>query len=88
MTPKTYRTPDLYMAAYIRTVGSQQGVEMLDPERVGGRFFFLFRGEEGAIEAVKRGWFGGTGVVPAEAYAHAIKSLKSMIHSGGTGPRT
>jgi uncharacterized protein DUF5659 len=70
-----FRTPDLYFAAYLVAVG----VEMLSPEHISGRVYFLFEVDE-EMEALKHGWFSGSGVVPAMPYANAIKNLKSMVH--------
>ena len=72
----TFRTPDLYFAAYLQTAG----VEMKRTERENGRVFFVFDTSVSNIEELKTAWFNNQGKVAALPYANAIKSLKSVCH--------
>jgi len=74
--PGEFRTPDLYFAAYLQTAG----VEMLRTEREGGRVFFIFDTTISNLEELKTAWINNTGKVPAQPYAHNLKSLKSVCH--------
>ncbi len=71
-----FKTPDLYFAAYLQTAG----VEMKRPDRESGRVYFVFDTSITNIDELKTGWFNNTAKVPAQPYAHAIKSLKSVCH--------
>jgi hypothetical protein len=72
----TFRTPDLYFAAYLQTAG----VEMKRTDRENGRVFFVFDTSVSNIEELKTAWFNNQGKVAALPYANAIKSLKSVCH--------
>lgn len=76
LRPNEFRTPDLYFAAYLQTAG----VEMTRTEREGGRVFFVFDTSISNVDELKTAWFNNQGKVPAQPYAHAIKSLKSVCH--------
>lgn len=69
-----FKTPDLYMAAFFQACGA----ELLGAVAEKGRTWFHFHAE--SIEPLKHGWYSNLGVVPAQPYAHAIKSLKSLVH--------
>lgn len=71
-----FRTADLYFAAFLQVAG----VEMKRADRENNRFYFVFDTSLGNIEELKTGWFSNTAKVPAQPYAHAIKSLKSVCH--------
>ena len=75
----TWKTSDLYFAAYLQTAG----VEMKRTERSaeGGKIYFIFDTSIANIEELKTAWFNNSGKVPANPYAHAVKSLKSLCHS-------
>lgn len=72
-----FRSPDLYFAAYLQTVG----VEMLRADKEKGRVYFVFDISIANIDELKAGWFNGTGRVLAQSYSHAIKNLKSLVHA-------
>lgn len=74
--PGEMASADLYYSAYLQTAG----VEMLRTERDGGRVFFVFDTSIANIEELKLAWINNTGKVPAQPYAHSIKSLKSLVH--------
>lgn len=76
--PGEFRTPDLYFAAYLQTAG----VEMKNTEKENGRVYFIFDTTISNVDELKTAWFNNTGRVPAQPYAHAIKSLKSICHMG------
>jgi hypothetical protein len=71
-----FKTPDLYFAAYLQTAG----VEMKRTDRENGRVFFVFDVSIANIDELKQGWFSNTAKVPAQPYAHCVKSLKSVCH--------
>jgi hypothetical protein len=71
-----FRTPDLYFAAFLQVAG----VEMKKTDRESGRVYFVFDTSLANIDELKTGWFNNTAKVPAQPYAHAIKSLKSVCH--------
>ncbi len=73
---KDFRTPDLYFAAYLQTAG----VELKRTDRENGRVYFVFDTSIANIEELKNGWFNHSSKVPAQPYANAIKSLKSVCH--------
>jgi len=74
--PGEFRTPDLYFAAYLQTAG----VEMKRTDRENGRVYFVFDTSIANIDELKTAWFNNTGKVPAQPYAHNVKSLKSVCH--------
>jgi hypothetical protein len=74
----TYRSSDLYYAAYLQTAG----VEMVRTERDkdASKIYFVFDTSIANIEELKQGWFNNTAKVPASLYAYNVKSLKSLCH--------
>lgn len=78
INPGEMASADLYYSAYLQTAG----VEMLRTDRDGGRVYFVFDTSIANIEELKLAWINNTGKVPAQPYAHAIKSLKSLVHMG------
>jgi hypothetical protein len=74
--PGEFRTADLYFAAYLQTAGT----EMKRTDRENGRVYFVFDSTVVNIEELKQAWINNTGKVPAQPYAHNIKSLKSVCH--------
>ena len=72
----SFRTPDLYFAAYLQTAG----VELKRTDRENNRVFFVFDASIANIDELKKGWFGNSAKVPAQPYANNIKSLKSICH--------
>lgn len=72
----TFRTADLYFAAYLQTAG----VEMKGTTRENGRVWFIFSKEIANVDELKTGWFNHTAKIAALPYANAIKSLKSVCH--------
>lgn len=74
----TFRTPDLYFAAYLQTAG----VDLKRTDRENNRVYFVFDSSISNIEELKTGWFNKTAKVPALPFADNIKSLKSVCHMG------
>lgn len=72
---KTYRTSDLYYAAYLRVAG----VVFLDSDRSGGRVSFIFENTD-AIRELKREYFNRTSKICALNYADEIRNMKALIH--------
>lgn len=69
----SYRTSDLYYAAYLKVAG----VSYLDEEVEGRRVFFLFENSPN-IDDLKRGYYNRTAKVPAMTYCEEIKALKAL----------
>jgi len=72
---QTYRTSDLYYAAYLKTAG----VPHLDTTREGSRVFFVFEKVDG-IRDLKNQFFSRIAKVVAKNYADEISSLKTLTH--------
>ena len=70
-----FKTPDLYMAAMLITVG----VPFLRLDKVGQRGFFVFDAQAEDFEDLKHGWFSGSMEVSALEYASKIKHLKNLV---------
>lgn len=72
-----YRTHDLPFAAYLMTVE----VEMLDPEREGGRVFFVFRvDDQDWFDQHRRAWTNDTARIPPQKFSQCMRSLKVLVH--------
>jgi len=76
----TYRTSDLYYAAYLKVAG----VPFKDTARDGNRVYFLFEGTEDslAMRDLKSQFFNGKAKVSALEYKQAIQTMKSLTHMG------
>ena len=72
----TFKTADLYFAAYLQTAG----VEMKGTQKENGRVFFIFSREVSDIEDLKNGWFNQTAKIGALQFTNSIKALKSIVH--------
>lgn len=72
-----FQTRDLYYASYLQA----SGLEMLrtDPDPDGRRFQFVFRADAD-LQELKQEWINCTGLVNAQDYAQAIRTLKSLVH--------
>jgi Domain of unknown function (DUF5659) len=75
--PKEFRTADLYFAAYLQTAGVP--LKRTDRE-AGNRMYFVFDTSIANMDELKVGWFNNTSKIPAQPFASAIKSLKSICH--------
>ena len=73
---ESYRTSDLYYAAYLRVAR----VPWVRTEREGRRVFFVFEKVPG-IDDLKKDYFNRTGKVEALTYADEVKAMKSLTHS-------
>lgn len=76
MDDNTYRTADLYYAAYLKVAG----VEHADTVKEGSRTFFHFTPPEGGIRDLKRQYFNRTAKVSALGFADEIRNLKTLMH--------
>ena len=72
-----FRSSDLYLSAYLQVAGAP----MIRTEREQNRVYFVFDVSIVNIEELKAAWFNNTGKVPAQPYAHSVRSLKSLCHS-------
>jgi hypothetical protein len=72
----TYKTTDLYFAAYLKVAK----MNFIGVEKKGDRIFFLFEESE-LIKPLKRDYFNRKGEVPALTYMDEIKALKTIIHN-------
>lgn len=77
-TNGSYRTSDLYYAAYLKVAG----VPFLDAIRDDGRVFFMFNEDETsqAMRDLRQQFFNGKGKVSALEYKQAIQTFKSLTH--------
>lgn len=75
-TKKTFRTTDLYFAAYCKAVG----VEYLGGNRIRNKVHFEFGGAE-REDDLRHAYFSREGSVSAADYADEIRALKSVIHN-------
>ena len=77
---ETFRTSDLYFAAYLRVAE----VPFVEVEREGGRGFFVFEAKDPTVmRELKRQYFSGTAKVGALSFVQSIRHLKSLLHGGG-----
>lgn len=72
---KTYRTSDLYFAAYLKIAM----VKLIGQEREGKRVFFVFEFSD-VIPELQQEYFNRIGKVPALNYAEEIKVMKTLTH--------
>lgn len=68
-----YRTPDLYLAAFLKI----KGLIFDGSERERGRTFFIFQQKDNTEELI-RGYYNDA-AVPVLAYKGALRDLKSII---------
>lgn len=73
---KTYSNKDFYLSAFLISVG----YELTDYFREKGFTTFIFSETERLLEAVRK-FHSLTAVIEPNRYGHAIKSLKTLIHS-------
>lgn len=78
MDGNTYRTSDLYFAAYLRVAG----VPFVEASREGPRVYFVFEKVEG-LRDLKNQYFNRQAKVPALTYADEIKTVKALTHMDG-----
>jgi len=73
---KTYKTSDLYYAAYLKVAG----VKFLETTRVNSRILFVFEMQEG-LRDLKGQYYSRTAKVPALTYADEIKTMKTLTYA-------
>jgi hypothetical protein len=76
-----YRTPDLYLSAFLLT----KGITLMGIEQAEGRTFFLFR-DEGKVKQLVEQYFGNA-LIPALSFKSSLRELKSLLHGGFGGDR-
>ena len=74
----TYRTSDLYYAAYLKVAD----VPFLETSQENGRIFFVFQNTEG-LRDLKNAYYNRTAKVPALSYADEIRTMKALTYSAG-----
>ncbi len=75
----TYKTSDLYYAAYLKVAG----VNFIDVEREGARTVFVFTDQGPSImREFRRQYFSDEAKVPAQTYAQALRSFKGLVYAG------
>ena len=72
---KSFRTADLYYAAYL----SVAGVDLLDARKEDRRVYFYFA-DEGQITDLKKQYHRRQSKVSALTYAEEIKNFKNQTH--------
>ena len=76
----TYRTSDLYYAAYLKVAGVPLKGTEADVEG-SRRVFFVFEGQDpGVLRDLKDQYFMDRAKVHALSYSQAVKVLKSLLH--------
>jgi len=80
VAPGQFETPDLYLAAYLKTAGVLMlPVRWLDERHT--RCVFVFEDDNvGSIQRLQLGYINNTERVEARTYADNIKALKSLCH--------
>lgn len=73
-----FRTTDLYFSAYLQCAGVE--MKRTDRDEQSGQVSFIFDSTISNIDELKAAWINNTAKVPAQPYAHAIRSLKSACH--------
>jgi ribosome-interacting GTPase 1 len=72
-----YRTPDLYLASYLKA----SGIKIVSFQRTGKQVFFIF---DDTDEVQKRCMdFLNDGQVSVNRYKNALQDLKTAIFNGG-----
>ena len=72
-----YRTPDLYLASYLKA----SGIKIVSFQRMGKQVFFIF---DDTDEVQKRCMdFLNDGTIGVNKYKNAIQDLKDIIFHGG-----
>lgn len=69
------RTHDLYFAAFLQA--SRVDLKRTEKEP-NGRIAFVFQGED--IEELKAEWINRSGLINAQDFTQAIRTLKSLVH--------
>jgi len=77
-----YRTPDLYLSAFLLT----KGITLKGTEQAEGRTFFFFQ-DKGEVEELVQQYYGNASV-PALSYKGSLRELKVLLHGGFPGGRT
>jgi hypothetical protein len=75
--PNLWRTPDLYLAGFLKA----KGLIFSGVEREGRRAFFLFP-QTPLLEEFIEDFYNG-GVVSALGYKESLRTLREIIYSGG-----
>lgn len=76
---ETYRTSDLYYAAFLKVAG----VNFIDVERDGQRTVFVFTDQGSSVmREFRRQYFSDEAKVPAQTYAQALRSFKGLVYAG------
>jgi hypothetical protein len=74
---RTYRTSDLYYAAFLKVAG----VRFVETVREGSRTHFVFEHQEG-LRALKNQYYGRTAVkIQPLSFADEIKTLKTLTYA-------
>ena len=74
---QTYRTTDLYIASYLKTVGRQ----LVDADNKNGRITFIFDNDDDAIKALVIAYTNKEGKVEPCIFVDNIKNMKSLTHN-------
>lgn len=77
-TDYTFRSPDLYLTAYLIAAG----IPLISSEREGHRLYWTLRASKVEIDALTYAWVSGQAQLYAASYAEKIKALKNMAMGG------
>ena len=73
----TYRTSNLYYAAYLKVAG----ITFLRTEREGSRIWFYFDSPEEGLRDLKNQYYNRVAKVSALTYADEIKAMKDLTYA-------
>lgn len=72
-TADTYRTSDLYLSAFLKA----KGLRLLDKQRSGNRFIFIFDDRDDRKELIQE--FFNDGMISITAFKNAVQDLKTLV---------
>ncbi len=77
----TFQTQDIYLAAFLLTVGHE--LLRISPVFNGPLVTFIFK-RRGDMESLQTEYFSGEGLAPARKLFESFKALKSLAVARGT----
>ena len=72
-TTDTYKTSDLYLSAFLKA----KGLRLLDKQRSGNRFIFIFDDRDDRKELIQE--FFNDGMISITAFKNAVQDLKTLV---------
>ena len=78
LNTKTFKTSDLYFAAFLKTVGCP----LLETTKEGNKKFFVFDNGSGLIAKIQIEFVNGVSQIVAKDFINNIRDLKTLINMG------